>query len=741
MSVTSTSSSDVRRTPYRHDLDGLRGIAIALVVVFHVFVGRVSGGVDVFLLLSGFFFLGSQIRNADRPDSSLNPWWSIWRTLRRLYPSLVVVVGACTAFVLWRLPEIRSGNLADQLTATLLYFQNVELSEQAEDYAAASNSASPLQHLWSMSVQGQFYLSAILLVAAVGALVRLRRRHALKKARDGEPADARDDGTSPADVPDYRPGPVARIMLPIVATATAASFAYAWWLHGEDQARNYYSTAARLWEMGLGALLALILVRVPVGRGRFSGLAARVAVPLGLALIVATGFAFDGASLFPGPWTLLPLTGAALVVLGGRREGWTRALLAGRPARWLGDIAYALYLWHWPVLIIALHVLHVDEPTRKVGVAVVAVSVVLAWATHVLVERPMLQRGRRPKRKERVVRDAVAGLRSSRPARLRAYAAVAVVAVASSMASASWLQGDRIEWARALELDPADYPGARAVTEDAPVPTVPAFMPPYDVLDEMWPRVASEGCISTVDDPDDHIARTKEDGTPCVYGDPDGEHVMVLAGGSHSEQWFSPLDAIARENGWRLEVMLRPGCATTLLPIPEMGDRCVEWSHAVVDQLVEDEPDLVVTTTTRPGSSNTDYTPDGYREFWARLAEEDIPVLGFRDTPWPVEDDLEPYYPAECVAAGGDPVECGPLRELSYSPVDDGVEALADHPGAMTVDVSDVLCGPVHCPAVIGNVWVYRDDDHLSDHFARSLTPMLRDLIAPHLRKLERGGA
>ena len=77
---------------YRYDLDGLRGIAIALVVLYHVFVGRVSGGVDVFLLLSGYFFLGSQLRYAARPNASLNPWWPIWRTLRRLVPSLVLVI-------------------------------------------------------------------------------------------------------------------------------------------------------------------------------------------------------------------------------------------------------------------------------------------------------------------------------------------------------------------------------------------------------------------------------------------------------------------------------------------------------------------------------------------------------------------------------------------------------------------------------------------------------------------------
>ncbi|WP_237559161.1 acyltransferase family protein [Corynebacterium renale] len=86
-------------TQYRYDLDGLRGIAIAFVVLFHVFVGKVSGGVDVFLVLSGYFFAGSQLRYAARPDASANPWWPVWRTLRRLVPTLVLVLGATTLAV------------------------------------------------------------------------------------------------------------------------------------------------------------------------------------------------------------------------------------------------------------------------------------------------------------------------------------------------------------------------------------------------------------------------------------------------------------------------------------------------------------------------------------------------------------------------------------------------------------------------------------------------------------------
>ena len=166
------SQDSSRSFRYRYDLDGLRGLAIGLVVLYHVFVGRVSGGVDVFLLLSGYFFLGSQLRYAAKPNASLNPWWPLWRTIRRLVPSLALVIGVTFLLVLTLTPELLRDEFTRQVMATTLYFQNWELASQDADYAAASASTSPLQHMWSMSVQGQFYVLGIALCTLLGLGVR-----------------------------------------------------------------------------------------------------------------------------------------------------------------------------------------------------------------------------------------------------------------------------------------------------------------------------------------------------------------------------------------------------------------------------------------------------------------------------------------------------------------------------------------------------------------------------------------
>src|SRR5271168_5248021 len=157
---------------YRHDLDGLRVIAIALVAMFHVWFGRVSGGVDVFLALSGFFFGGKILRAALNPAVSLSPVAEVIRLVRRLLPALVVVLAGCALLTILVQPETRWETFADQSLASLGYYQNWELANTASDYLRAGEAVSPLQHIWSMSVQGQFYIGFLLLVAGCAYVFR-----------------------------------------------------------------------------------------------------------------------------------------------------------------------------------------------------------------------------------------------------------------------------------------------------------------------------------------------------------------------------------------------------------------------------------------------------------------------------------------------------------------------------------------------------------------------------------------
>lgn len=266
---------------YRHDLDGLRGIAIALVAVFHVWFGKVSGGVDVFLALSGFFFGGRLLRSALTQGASLRPVPEVTRLVRRLLPALVVVLAASAVLTILIQPETRWETFADQSLASLGYYQNWELAITASDYLRAEETVSPLQHIWSMSVQGQFYLAFLVLIFGFAVLFRRVLRRHLRTA-----------------------------LVVLLTALTVASFVYAIIAHNDDQATAYYNSFARAWELLLGALAGALVghIRWPMW---LRGIVATVA----LAAILSCGWFIDGVKEFPGPWALVPVGATIAFIL------------------------------------------------------------------------------------------------------------------------------------------------------------------------------------------------------------------------------------------------------------------------------------------------------------------------------------------------------------------------------------------------------------------------------------------
>ncbi len=689
--ATTVPGAQVRSVAYRWDLDGLRGIAIAFVVIFHVFVGRVSGGVDVFLLLSGYFFLGSQLRYAQRADASPNPWWPVWRTLRRLLPGLLVVLGTTAVVSFLWVPQMRRLEIIEQFTASLFYFQNWELIAQGADYNVASGTVSPLQHLWSMAVQGQFYILAI----AVAMVV-------IWTGRD-------------------------RWVNPLLIAVTLASFAYACWQWWEFQPLNYYSTWSRMWQLTLGALLALHGHRL-----RLAPRLQRVATVVGLVMVLSTGFLLDGALLFPGPAALYPIGGAALVILGGGM-GPVAGALATRSMRWLGDIAYPLYLWHWPLLILTLMLLDRDEASLRLGAVVIAASLVLADLTHRYVEKPLRQHAKRPTRGEQRVTAARAQLRTSRPARARAAGGGVLAVVLVCLLAVQGVWQVRLHNAGGMLLDATLYPGARALTgADVPDrrPQPDAELVPW-ILSPIW----TEKCISRFGD-DPEVLPVDEQGADCIFGDPAATRDVYLVGGSHSEQWVIPLNALGREHGFRIIPLVRQSCPTFAEdPDGLFEPDCAVFNGQVLERLAEADPELVISTTTRPRvelGGRHEEVPDSYPTFWRFLEDRGIPFVGLRDNPWSTFEDGSELSVPLCMLDLDDPVACGIDADF-YQPVDPAAAYLRRMPDAKAVDTRGWYCVDGHCPAVIGNIYVYRDSNHLSSPYLLSLTPQLWEEIREFL--------
>ena len=708
VAATSPVAAGARTTGfYRYDLDGLRGVAIALVAMFHIWFGRVSGGVDVFLALSGFFFGGKILRIALNPAVSLSPVAEVIRLVRRLLPALVVVLAGCAVLTILVQPETRWETFADQSLASLGYYQNWELANTASDYLRAGEAVSPLQHIWSMSVQGQFYLGFLLLVVACAYLFRRPRSKHLRT-----------------------------MFVVLLSALTVASFVYAIVAHQDNQATAYYDSFARAWELLLGALVGALVAHI-----RWPMRLRTAAATIALAAVVSCGALIDGVKEFPGPWALVPVGATMLMILAGanvqRHPGDTdrmplpNRLLAARPLVALGAMAYSLYLWHWPLLIFWLSYTGHRRANFFEGTAVLLVSGLLAYLTTRLVEDPL----RYPAAADAASQAAVPATPSAsvwsslRRPTMALGSMVVLLGVTLTATSFTWRQHVTVLRAAGKELsvlNPQDYPGARALTENVRVPTLPMRPTVLEVKEDL-PASTRDGCISDFVNP--AVVN-------CSYGDLAATRTIALAGGSHAEHWLPALDLLGQLHHFKVVTYLKMGCPLSTEEVPLiMGNnapypQCREWVQRTMNKLIVDRPDYVFTTTTRPWNIKSgDVMPATYIGIWQTLSDNNIAILGMRDTPWLVKNG-KPFDPADCLAKGGNAQSCAVKRSDVLSDHNQTLDFVAQFPLLKVLDMSNAICRADVCRPVEGNVLIYHGAHHLDPTYVRTMTNELGRQIA-----------
>ncbi|MFL6060894.1 MAG: acyltransferase family protein, partial [Marmoricola sp.] len=318
--MTAPESTGTARA-VRTDIQGLRAIAVSLVLVYHLSPKSLTGGfagVDVFFVISGFLITLHLLENIPRRPRDLATFWS--RRVRRLLPASLLVLASTLIASRLLSPETQWENTARQVRASALYFVNWLLSNDAVDYLAADNAPSPVQHFWSLSVEEQFYFVWPVLILLLAAIARLLRRKPLPFVLGG------------------------------LVVVVAASLIYSVHITGTNPQAAYFVTPARVWELGVGALLATVKLLRP---GRMRHEFATPLALLGLAAIGYTAATYTGSTPFPGWQAAVPVLGTAAVIAAQPEHGpgSPGPILALRPIQFLGDISYSVYLWHWPLVV------------------------------------------------------------------------------------------------------------------------------------------------------------------------------------------------------------------------------------------------------------------------------------------------------------------------------------------------------------------------------------------------------
>lgn len=662
----------------RDDIQGLRAIAVIAVVAYHAHLGFSGGfvGVDVFFVISGYVITRLLMREL-QASGSIEFRRFFKRRVRRILPALAVMLAVVMPLSILLAPLTAQVSTARTGVSAALFNANnyLALFGATGGYFDLGAQANSLLHTWSLSVEEQFYLvfPALLLV---GWWAGSRRRQ--------------------------RTSGVAAVLAAMVAVSFALSLLLQFGAvdpdgHGAEIA--FYSAPSRAWEFAVGGLLALV-------GPRCATLAARVGsalVPSGLGLIAAAVFWFDDTTTFPGIAVLLPVVGAALVIVGGERSPGGRAvhLLSNPSLDTLGDLSYGWYLWHWPLIVFA-QALFPTSSVAKPAAALLALPV--AWLSSRFVEQP---------------------IRHSSTMSGRRTIALAMACITLPVAAGAGLEaGHRRLVSSSIATDFSrhlDYSG---------------------------------GC-------DDVTALADREPDRCVWMVPDAVGEVVLIGDSNAGQFSEGVLAAARTYGIGTRLATSSGCPFVRLEVWTEGTarpECRAFVDGSVQSLVTARPRMVIIASASDQyieSARFEFgsvdgtrrfeTPEAKAEAWgdalesvlSELREAGIAVLVVHPVPR-----FPPWKPIAMaplrLLAPASQLEVLVPRPQALAERERALaieQSVAKRAGASTLDVFDELCPADPCSTRGDSIWLNLDDGHISVAASERLAPRfvaaITDVLGP----------
>ena len=708
---------------FRPDVEGLRGIAVLTVVLFHAGLAGVVGGfvgVDVFFVISGFLITGLLLRERERTGRiAFLPFYA--RRARRLLPAAVLVLVATLIAAENLVAPLDRPAVGLDGAAAALSIGNIRFALASGDYFATVAAPSPFLHFWSLAVEEQFYLLWPALILLVARGVHARRRLVVG-------------------------------LLGLVGASFAANLVLT------DLAANwaFYLLPTRAWELGLGGLAA-----VAVGAGivdRAPRVLLAIAGWAGLGAIALATLTFDPGLAYPGVAAVLPALGTAILLGAGRRRFGPGAILSLAPLRFVGRISYSLYLVHWPILVLAPFALGgpIDDLGRAGLVGLAGLLAVVSWA---LIETPF--RGPLPRLVSPPGRTVSIGLAT--------IADVVIIAAAPAIASGAGPTPTQSGSAATLDAGESAWPDALALAAPSVRPADPSVRPtatpttaavdrgasqlpgtssaPRPVLPD---DVATSGALPpdvrpTLADARSDEERLRADGClafenvtvppDCTYGIPDASFTVALVGDSHASQWFPALDRIAKHEGWRIVTFVKVACPFIDMRVANTALKreyreCTDWNEATVRRLAAIRPDLTLVSMSRIAIHPLAAADDTVNAKGAAVGRMIARIPGrvaiLVDTPYAGRD-----VPA-CLSQHSSSVEaCAIPRSVAFSDHLGALESMAAKAaGAARIDLTKRICVGDPCSVVVNDRIVFRDIGHLTATFSRSLAPALDAALA-----------
>ena len=676
----------VRR--FRPDIQGLRAIAILLVVLYHAHVPGIRGGyvgVDVFFVISGYLITSQLVEEVGKTGHLSLPRFYLKR-VRRLLPSAIIVIVATLLVARRYAPPLFSKSLSLDGIFAALYTLNYRLAVEGINYQNAGAAPSAFQHFWSLAVEEQFYLIWPLLIVFAVMLTRRWWRE----------------------------------LLPVFLLAVIAVSLYiSQYLLATDAPMSYFSVESRAWEFGVGAIVAL-------ASGMFACMQSRIRPWVsyaGLGAVIFCGLFYTDATQFPGIHALGPVLGTALALgagCGPRLK--SEVILDNHVMQWIGKVSYPWYLWHWPILILAPYIWPSVTFTWTVDLGLVALSLMLAAVTYYALELPI--------RKLAFYRTvwAIAG------------AGLMCVAVAtSSLIDSNVTSLLTAASPVAPHIGPTPAKNATIGKVVDPFATQLASGPVYpSVLNAVSDSPHYPGdCIVSFGATASPECLINQQGT--ITNSPINSNRVVLLGDSHAGEWYPDVHGLARQLGWDTEVLTKEGCPLASITIVNASlnqpyTQCNQWRTNMFQRLLrEPRPRVIFIASLNYYISNNTTLTNGWETTLRHLRAIGAPIVYLHDTPFPN------YNVPTCVSGAlNDWSKCSFKRSIAFH-VDPLMSGTPQSHGLVArVNVDRYLCPPAQarCPAVLGGTLLYRDNSHVTNTAMSMLLPVVLKKLEPFLRSL-----